>query len=293
MGDFKEISGAFRVYSKGEYERLREEILSHYDPAREMRVGNGLRCRVCHESLLFDDPAHNFAARCICRCTEEAQRRRAEAERRAVSACEPKLQPLSVLGRAYGAARFSSLDLKTSDDEYIRTAERCEAFCRKFEAVRRSGRGIWLWGGAGVGKTHMAACMLHELTDDKRSCLMTTAERINDAVLATYKSKAEESALEIKRLLSDELDVLFIDRPDSLFADRDSDKKLLRLAEIILERTDNALPTVILSRLSVADFAAKSTASADLMDRLAAKVIPLRLTGRNRFAQAPSVAAEF
>ncbi len=285
MGTMTAAKDALTFFSPEEYARKKEKILSSYDPAIEMNVGGSLFCRVCKQPTVYDDPSRLFIARCVCRCRLEEERRAKQAQERSERAkrFREAAEKMNVLGRAYAGAGFYSISLSGAEDSYIRAVERCEKFCNNFDAVRKSGHGIWLWGDTGVGKTFIGACMLRLLEKDGRMCIFTSAEKILDEVRATYKS-ATETAKEIKEILVN-AEVLFIDRIDETRGKTES--AVQTIAEIVRSRDDDRRPTVILSRVSMADYAAQSGMDRGILDRLSARMASMKLVGKNRFLSMP------
>ena len=292
------ISSSFPMYynSETDYERKKEMLLTTYDRQKEFVVGGTVLCKVCREPRLFDDPERRFISRCACGCLAAENRRNAELTARKERAARFKSvqNSLSDLGQSYERASFRSLDLSSADEAYIRAAERCEKFCLNFAAVRSSGRGIWLYGDTGVGKTHLAACIHHLLEKENRTSVYTSAGRILEEIRASYNKAATVTERSISDALC-EADVLIVDNVDQV-ARRSAeawDFAVRKLSEIITARFSELKPTVLLSRFSIAGFAGKKFFPDDVMDRIAARQVEIRLIGENRFRQPPKNNIEF
>lgn len=283
------------LLTEEEYAARKEKLYSDYDISKEFIVNGELVCKTCGDPVIFDDPKHMFVTRCLCSCRLNAwkaeEMRRERAARRARGGNET-FENLNALGSAYRNAWFNTLDLKHADESYVEAAARCEKFCSAIDEVKRTGRGIWLYGAGGVGKTHFAACMVHALRRAGRTCLYTNVGKIVDAVMATYKSKASLSAADIKAYLAG-VDVLIVDRPEQVFSEKDAEKRTRIFAEIAEARAGDLLPTVILSRLTIPDYAKGNVESAELMGTVARTLVPIKLTGRDRFGFLPAEATEF
>lgn len=288
--DLMNASKCVPIHTEKDYQKAKQGILLNYDHAKEYRIGDQLRCKRCKEPTVYDDPAHRLFVRCACKCELEAmeQEKRMLSHRMRAIRFENNENRLGALGKIYENARFGTMTLSDAEDEYIQAVERCERFCGNFSEVKRTGRGIWLWGGVGVGKTHIGACMLHDLEKSNVACIFTSVNRILDEVRATYKSKSQ-TASDLKYFLS-AADVLIVDGMEKVTegkTDKDAKESARIIAEILQDRLDNRSPTVFLSRISMTDFAANGNMDDGVVDRLAARIVSIRLVGKNRFCEPP------
>lgn len=270
-------SETYKLPTREGYLAKKADILAHYDRRTEMRLGDMIICKQCKEEKIADFPERNFVTRCSCRCEVEAWERSRKALDRPVTVKSPvKGVPVS-----FAHAAFRSLDFSGASATYIETADRCERFVANFDVVRRKGRGLWLYGGAGTGKTHLAACIVHGMEQSRYRVLYALVRDVAEAVRASYKSTAV-SAGEVLHPL-ERCDCLVLDRMDDLEAGkRVSETFAARtVCDLIRTRYENTLPTVFVSRNSVREFCSGGLED-DVIDMIAGRSTELFLDGKNR-----------
>lgn len=270
-------SETYKPLSREAYLAKKADILASYDKKTEMRIGDTIICNRCKGEKIADFPERNFVTRCSCRCEVEEWERSRNAIERSVTV----KSPVKGLPVSFAHAVFRSLDFTGASATYIETADRCERFVTNFDVVRRKGRGIWLYGGAGTGKTHLAACIVHGLEQSHIRVLYALVRDVAEAVRASYKSNAV-SAGEVLRPL-EHCDCLVLDRMDDLEAGkRVSETFAARtVCDLIRTRYENTLPTVFVSRNSVRDFCAGGLED-DVIDMICGRSAELFLDGKNR-----------
>ena len=104
-----------------------------------------------------------------------------------------------------------------------------------------------LQGEIGTGKTHLAIAAIRQALSSGRTAYFTKVARLMKRIKRTYGSNAEEDELSILDSLST-VDLLVL---DELGANTGSDTESRLLHEIIDERYDNDLPTVLLTNIAV------------------------------------------
>ncbi len=117
-----------------------------------------------------------------------------------------------------------------------------EADCplgRKVYGLAKAGRGTFLWGGCGTGKTHAAACAVRLAVIAGRKARLVTAKRLLDEVKGGFDS-GERDAL--RRYGA--IDLLAL---DDLGAERSTPWSVGELTDLVDERVARGLPTVVTS----------------------------------------------
>lgn len=138
---------------------------------------------------------------------------------------------------------------------------------RRVYALAASGRGAYLWGEPGVGKTHAAACAVRMFSDRGGRAKLVTAKALLDAVKAGYdrsdtiRTDALGSAARLPLLALDDLG-----------AERPTPWAMELLTGLIDERTARGLPTVVTSNYSVGQLR-------DLWGGMEGKRVASRLAG--------------
>lgn len=273
------------------YKLAKKYQLENIDPNVEYVAGERIYCKLCRSEKSLDMPERNVYIKACCDCekqrliNEERQKERLELVKK-YRALNEKTLPVEVQG-----ATFYGIVDGTSSDSYINVCERCEKFCRNFQAVKQSGRGIWLYGEFDTGKTYLAVAILKALQNDGVLCVFTTMESILDNLKATYNSSATTTE---QSVMANYLTVecLIIDDFSGV---KTSNRKGVdnwaseRFCEIIKRRHDRHLPTVITSRKTIRDLTTDGLLPIEIVDKLVNKMVPLQLTEKQRRARQETI----
>lgn len=272
-----QASETYKPPTREAYLAKKADILAHYDHAKELRIGDKLVCKQCKDEKTLDMPERNFFTRCCCRCEAEAWEKQKRSLERPVSV----KSPVKGLPTSFSGAAFRSLDFTGASARYIETADRCERFVTNFDVVRRKGRGLWLYGGVGTGKTFLSACIVHGLEQARYRVIYALVRDVAEAVRASYKSSTVSAGQVLSAL--ERCDCLVLDRMDDLTAgSRVAESFAARtVCDLIRTRYENAMPTVFVSRHPLKEFCAGGVED-DVIDMIAARSTELLLDGRNR-----------
>ena len=259
------------------YSAKKKAYLASYDRKTEMLVGGVIVCKFCHEPKLADFPERPFIIRCKCSCEIRAW----EKSRRGNDQPRQTESPVAGLPAEFRTALFSTLDLRAATDTQVETAERCEAFVQNFSRVWDLGRGIWLYGNRGAGKTYLGACILHGLEKVGRTPIYAAVEDVTAAVTASYKNAGMSAAQVIAALAGCEC--LILDRMDDLVASkRASERESTRaICRLIRMRYENRRPTVYIARKPISEYFG-SGLDEDVLDMLRGRSVELNYSGKNR-----------
>ena len=287
MGELARIGDTDIVkFTKEQYEQQKRRWLSTVDPRKEYIVFDKIYCAFCKKEKSLDMPERNFYTKCPCAC--ETQKAKLEAERkdrieRVKSYQEINKRNIPVEVR--GATFFGIVD-STSSEHYITVCERCEKFCHNFQAVKQSGRGIWLYGGFDTGKTYLAVAILKTLQSEGVLCTFTTMERILEELKATYNNAATATEQGVMASYA-KVDCLILDAFTGIKSSRKGVENWAadRFCEIIKRRDEQHLPTVITSRCSIKELATDGLLPREIVDKLVNKMVPLQLTESQRRAR--------
>lgn len=274
-----------QVHRSEEYEKRKAELLSRIDRETEFTQGGAIHCKRCGKVKSLDMPERGVFLNCRCECMAEVEEERRKREERAAMIGKYRRMSLYELGEEYRKMRFEKLRMEAATEEFLTAAERCEKFCHNFGDVRKTGRGIWLYGSEKSGKTLLAACIVNELERESVPCIFTTLEKILTDLKTSYKSEAAMSEREIMQRLS-RVDCLIIDDMEPMKGGRGAGESWAtnRFAEIIKSRYDGKRPTVITSRLSLREMGIKGGLAQSVADRLVERQVVMQVRRRYGFS---------
>lgn len=289
MGGLRKIGEADIVkFSPEQYEQRKQYFLNNIDPKNEYVLFGKIYCAHCKKEKSLDMPERYFYVKCPCDCerkrefVEQKRKERAEKIRIYRESNERNL-PMDVRGASF----YKLVDSKSSEN-YITVCERCEKFCRNFQAVKQSGRGIWLYGEFDTGKTYLASAILKTLQDEGVMCIFTTMERILDELKATYNTTTSATEQSVMTNYA-KVDCLILDDFIGIKSSRKGVDNWAadKFCEIIKRRHEQHLPTVITSRSSIRGLTTDGLLPREIVDKLVNKMVELQLTERQRrFTQA-------
>lgn len=170
-----------------------------------------------------------------------------QAAERAAELVEERMDDIGLVGR-YRTATFDTFIAATDAQ---RTALQA---CRDFADGRDGCGAPWLIGACGLGKTHLLAAVAHHLAFARaRRPKLTTPRSIVRRLRATWAKDAEETVDDVICAIAHEPDVLLLDEAG---LGTGTDAELLQLYEVIGERYDHSLPTMLASNLPVPELRA-------------------------------------
>lgn len=178
------------------------------------------------------------------RQTKEDEEARLKGEWEARRNLESKLQasmvPKRFLDRTFDSYRADSREQR-------KALSTCLDYAEQFNAAFDSGRCLILSGKPGTGKTHLAAAIANYLNEKTRhTAVYRTVPGMLMYIKASYDSRDYSEADAIRSMVTPSLLVL-----DEIGATKPSEFELSMLFNVINGRYEEALPTVIISNLSV------------------------------------------
>lgn len=183
-------------------------------------------------------------------CPECARLEQEEADR--LAAEEAKAQEAQDLIRRKQSAGLRKRHMTCSLDNYKATTESQKTALgevRAFLSNVLSGKGgnMVLAGRVGTGKTHLAAGVISALTEAKYHCKIIKLPELIRAIKSSWANGSDLSESEIIHNLSG-LKLLIVDEIGVQYG---SDTEKLLLSEIIDNRYQEMLPTMLISNLDV------------------------------------------
>jgi DNA replication protein DnaC len=184
-------------------------------------------CRECSDEKVQADQAREFE-----------QNRKAAAQYRLEKRIGYAGMPPRFANKSFDSYRAET-------DQQKKYLENCQQYAHDFPKHLKSGDGLMLLGNPGTGKTHLAVATLnHVIQHHGEAGLYTTAARMFRRIKDTYKSGEETESQAIQAFASPSLLVL-----DEIGVSFGSDSELNYLFDIMNERYEQCLPTIIVSNV--------------------------------------------
>lgn len=168
---------------------------------------------------------------------EEERRARLEAERRHQERVKALMQKSGI----WALYREKTFEAYRVTPENQRTYTAVRAYVRKFEELRKKGKGLYISGSCGTGKTHLAAAAALELIGREHSVICIVGIDLLAKIKQSYDDHSNLSEYEI---LKDYLDagLLII---DDLGKEYITDWSLAMLYSVINMRAGGLRPIII------------------------------------------------
>lgn len=207
---------------------------------------------------------------CLCKCAvekrdrEEAERRRAEFERR--------IKDMRRVGFPDDEMQNWTFDKDDGANEHITSVAR--KYVEHFDTMRESGKGLLLYGSVGTGKTFAAACIANALIDKGFPCLVTNFARLINTISGMYDGKQE---------YIDGLNRFTLLVIDDLASEADTEYRNEIIFNIIDSRYRAGLPLIVTTNLTAQEL--KNSADIKkqrIYSRLFERCVPVEVAGADR-----------
>lgn len=207
---------------------------------------------------------------CLCKCAvekrdrEEAERRRAEFERR--------IKDMRRVGFPDDEMQNWTFDKDDGANEHITSVAR--KYVENFDVMRESGKGLLLYGSVGTGKTFAAACIANALIDKGFPCLVTNFARLINTISGMYDGKQE---------YIDGLNRFTLLVIDDLASEADTEYRNEIIFNIIDSRYRAGLPLIVTTNLTAQELKHSADIKKQrIYSRLFERCIPLEVKGTDR-----------
>ena len=231
-------------------------------------------CKTCNEPKIFDIGEEVGAVfggrykRVVCKCEQEKQRQEEERKKREQQEQYYKvLQTNSLLGKRYKDVSFENTELD-GDESFIKAFNTCKKYVENYERVLQDGKGIYLYGTSGNGKTHLMACMVNYLIRKGKECLITNLFEISKEIRKTFNGGGMTESEFLERLTN--IPFLFIDDIGTERLQNNGEDTFIqeRLYDIINTRYINMKPTIFSSNLNLVELISKKGMLEKTVDRI-------------------------
>lgn len=152
-----------------------------------------VRCRKCNKPRMFFLAEARRWLPCACGCKDayaQEEARALEADRREQS---------GIIGR-YADASFEKTEV-TAATQHVYDA--CLRYAINFGRKQNEGKGVYLYGGNGVGKTHLACCIGNMLLTAGAQVLFATVGTILADIRKAYSQHSDDAAIVDKYVQAD------------------------------------------------------------------------------------------
>ena len=230
-----------------------------------------LYCHKCHTKKQTEVNILGTIRRPMCLCKCAADRRAAEEEEYKRREFEQKVNELRRMGFPEADMRnwtFSNDDL--TNEKITKAAQR---YVDNFSELRKSGKGLLLYGNTGTGKTYTACEIANALIDKGYPVLVTNFARILNTLQGTFEKQEYIDSFNSYQLLV--IDDLGIER-DTAYAKE-------QVFNIIDSRYRSGLPMVITTNLTMEKIKnPEDIENRRIYDRILERCFPIEVGGSSR-----------
>ena len=210
----------------------------------------------------YGKPGEWYYHPCTPECEKKNERREWELMRR--DARVGSLVEKSGLSKRLKSYTFSNFKPYVSP-EAARAVERVEEYLGSWEENKEEGKGLYLCGGVGTGKTHLAVAVLNEVVRKKRvPSLFVTVPELLDNLREAYNKPGRDLDEWMDAVQNADFLVL-----DDLGSERVTEWVRERIFVIVNHRYREQLPTVFTSNVGPKDLAEQ------LGERTASRIIAM------------------
>lgn len=210
---------------------------------------------------------------CLCKCMVEERER--EEEQRRQQELMLKIKRFRDMGFADDELRSSTF--ATDDMAHPEITRAMQAYVENFKDFRENGKGLFLYGPVGTGKTFHAACIVNALIDKGIPCLMTDFSRLTNSINSSWSDKQEQI---------DSLTRFGLIAIDDLGVERDTEFMNESVTTIINNLYRAKVPLIITSNYAPKQLTDESEIRRRrVYDRLLERCHPIAVTGESRRKQ--------
>lgn len=235
-----------------------------------------LHCNKCH--TLRQTRINVFGKEkivgCICRCMKEKMDRENE-ERK-----ERENMDRIMSNRAVGFPdrELRKYTFEKDDGKTPAITNAMKAYVENFPELRKSGKGLLLYGNVGTGKTYMAACVVNALIEKGYPCLMTNFSRLANKLSGMWDGKQE---------YIDSLNQFALVAIDDLGVERDTSYMSENVTTIIDSLYRAKVPMIITSNYTPRQLTEDcEIRKRRVFDRMLERCHPVMIDGESRRKQA-------
>lgn len=243
------------------------------EPVEDTYMGEDglLRCANCHgkRETMITIFGNSRKVNCVCQCERAAIKAEEEAiEKRA------NMRRIEEMRRTgFTDAKLMECTFENDDGSQPKVLHIAKNYVENFDEMKKTGKGLLLYGGVGTGKTYAAASIANALIDKGVSAMVTNFARISNKL---------QERFEKKQAYLDNLNKFDLLVLDDLAAERSTEYMQEIVYNVIDARYRAGLPMIITTNLSLETIKNPPNATDNrIYDRILEKCFPVEVKGKS------------
>lgn len=231
-----------------------------------------LYCGKCHTKKQVEITIFGKVRRPMCLCKCEQERLAKEEEERQKRERAEQIKRFRKMGFPESEMHTWTFEYDDMSNPKLTTA--MQKYVDNFEELRKTGKGLLLYGSVGTGKTYAACEVANALIDKGYPVLVTNFNRITNIIQSSFEGRQEyiDSLNEFALLVLDDLG-----------AERESSYMQEMVYTIIDSRYRAGLPMIITSNLSIDKIKkAENMEQMRIYDRILERCFPIAVNGSSK-----------
>lgn len=207
---------------------------------------------------------------CLCKCMiEEREREEAQRKQAELVAQIRRYRDLGFADREMQAYTFAN-----DDGAQPELSKAMRAYVEHFQEFSEDGKGLFLYGPVGTGKSFLVACVVNALIDTGLPCLMTNFSRLTNRISGMWEGRQE---------YIDSLSRFSLVAIDDLGVERDTEYMNESVTTIIDSLYRAKVPMIITSNYTPAQLVDEAEIRRKrVYDRLLERCHPIYVAGESR-----------
>ena len=207
---------------------------------------------------------------CICACM--AEKREKERERVRQQELMQRISQYRDIG--FPDREMQAYTFANDDGAQPELSRAMKSYVEHFDEFRKEGKGLYLYGPVGTGKTFHAASVVNALIDKGNPCLMTNLSRVTNKVSGTWDGRQD---------YIDSLSRFFLVGIDDLGVERNTEYMNESVTTIIDSLYRAKVPMIITSNYTPAQLVDEADIRRKrVYDRLLERCHPIYVAGESR-----------
>lgn len=261
------------------YESEANTKKEYYDSQKDMFI-----CRKCGEPTIKPVMIFEYVPeirRVTCKCDIWDKESYEKRERETAKQNQIKeLKKSSLMGQRYVDCSFKTTEVIIP--QFKGAFDLCHVYAMESASMKDQGKGLFLYGNPGCGKTHLISCMANYMTENLHACMFTNVSEILKSIKSTFKNSYQDTEKKIMDRLSN-VDFLFLDDFGAVQFQRNDEDTWAqeKVFDVINARYNKKLPVIITSNYSIEQLLENRGVHQRTIDRIKSTCTILRVTAPN------------